>query len=82
MACEGECAMLVSTITTFGAMIGLTICMGCAVAIYCLRQDATAVVTVINPLRGTVDEDPGPVVVAVSVAAPSRTQPEPEPTEG
>ena len=80
MACEGECAMLVSTITTFGALIGLTICMGCAAAVYCLRQEA--VVTVINPLRGTVDEDPGPVVVAVSVAAPSRTQPEPEPTEG
>lgn len=80
MSCEGECAMLVSTITTFAVVIGLTICMGCGLVAYCLRREATIVP---NPLRGAIDEDPGPVAaaVAVSIGPSNRTQPEPEPTE-
>ncbi len=68
--------MIVGSLTTFLSIVGLAVCLGCAVVAQCLRQE-TSVVVVPNPVRDVVvvaDEDPGPVVVSVS-----QIQPEPGP---
>jgi hypothetical protein len=87
-SCEGGCAVIVGTATTFSVMGCVILCMACAVAIHCMRGEerpmATAVV-VPNPVTEAVaiaDEDPAECAPIAVVVAPSQTQPEPEPTEG
>ncbi len=72
--------MIVGTVTTFVSIVGLAVCLGCAVVVQCLRQE-TSVVVVPNPVRvatAVADEDPGPVSIAVATV-PSQIQPEPGP---
>jgi hypothetical protein len=82
--CEGNCAVIVGTVTTFSVMGCVILCMACAVAIRCMQEDrpvAMAVVVVPNPIVAVTEEDPTEVITTV-VVAPSQTQPGPEPTEG